>query len=548
MKSTKFKKFLACLLSVVCVTSLFAGCGNTEKETAKESSSTSSQTEEKVTTNTVTEKEEGVTYPLKLDKEVTLTIAMIEEAQLGTQGYKDLSETPFAEEWQRATGVNIKIEQYADGTAMNLMFAGGELPDIIYFNFNSYNGGITKALKDKIIEPLNEYMEYAPDFEAVLNSNESYMKSVTASDGSILGFPFIRGEAELLNSLGFIVRQDFLEQIGEEAPVTADDFYRVLKAFKEELNVEAPFTIFPSYLSSFGFGEGLLTSPFGLPKCDFYVDNDQVNYGYYKQEFKDVLAFMKKLYDEGLLDPNFATQDPTTMRSNIMNGVSGITMDTAGSGLGNALKTMADHPTFNLSGFSSLVAKEGDTAMSCMYDNPVTSYYAVITPTSKNKEVAIKFLNYGYTEEGYKLMNYGIEGENYTMVDGEVVFDKKFTESTDSNAMVGYYRNWSGFPFVQTWLKNTLVEQQIQAKEAWVKADVSKYRLPAVSVAEADSSEYSKIMGDVKTYTFEMAVRFITGLEDLDNFDSVYMTELKKMGVERAIEIMQAAYDEYNAR
>ena len=542
----KFKRMLAGLLAVACTTSLLAGCGSTDdnKPSSSESKSEVSKSEvsKSDSSSAVADDKVTVTYPL--EEEVTLTIAMIEEGQYGAQNFKDISETPFFEEWEKATGVNIVVDQYTDSTAMNLMFAGGELPDIIYFNFASYNGGITKALKDKIIEPLNDYMEYAPDLQALFDSNDVYRKSATTSDGSILGFPFVRGDKRMLNSLGFIVRQDYLDKVGEELPVTVDDFYRVLTKFRDELDLASPFSLMPSYLSTFGLGAGILTSPFDLPKCDFYVEDGKVHYGFYEKELKDVLTFLHKLYDEDLLDKNFATVDTATARANMMNGVSGITIDLAGGGMGTAFTAMQDDPEFDLSGFSSLVAKEGDVAMSCHYDNPVTSYYTVITPQCKNKEAAVAFLNYGYTQAGHDLMNYGIEGVNYTKGEnGEVVYNTELESYS-----VPYHRGWSGFPFVQEAQIDTLLDQQKQAKAAWVVSDVEKYQLPALAIPEEYSSEYSKIMGDVGTFTFEMTVKFINGEVDIDNFETAYLAELKKMGVERAIEIIQIALDEYNSR
>ena len=554
MKNLKFKKLLAGLLVTTCVTGLMTGCGNTANNEESKSSSVVSNVEKtsesKVEESKVEEKETEVTYPLELDKEVTLSFAMWgTAAALSGTDYKGISETPFAEEWQRATGVKVKFEEYADATAMNLMIAGGELPDIIFFNFNQYNGGIAKALDDKVAVALNDYMEFAPDFADVINSNENYRKAVTTSDGSIMGFPLIYGETACLNSLGFQIRKDFLDQIGEELPETADDFYNVLKAFKEELGVEIPFSVYTPYLYSYGLEAGLLTSPFGLPKCDFYVDEDEVHYGYYQQEFKDVLIYLNKLYDEGLMDPNFATVEIDTQRGNMMNGVIGVTMDTRGR-ISAQKQTMIDHPTFDLAGFGSLVAEEGDVAMSCMYGNPVSSYYAVITPACENIEVAMQFLNYGYSEEGHRLMNFGIEGDNYTLVNGEVVYTKEYTEAfaANSNVQKGYHRSWTGFPFVQEFDDRLLIEEQVKAQEAWANADAAKYQLPAITIPETDMSEYTKIMGDVKTYAKEMAVRFISGLEDMDNFEKVYLAELEKMGIEKVLEIVQTAYDEYNSR
>ena len=44
-----------------------------------------------------------------------------------------------------------------------------------------------------------------------------------------------------------------------------------------------------------------------------------------------------------------------------------------------------------------------------------------------------------------------------------------------------------------------------------------------------------------------MAIKFITGEESLDNWDN-YINTLNDMGMEKMLEIRQAAYDRYLAR
>lgn len=118
------------------------------------------------------------------------------------------------------TGVELEIMQLADIDALNLLYASGELPDLIYYS--GYTGGEQKAIKDKIIQPLNDYMQYAPDLQAVMDSNELYKKSNTTMDGDIIGFPFIRGDDYLRTSAGLIIRQDWLDDLNMELPQTPD--------------------------------------------------------------------------------------------------------------------------------------------------------------------------------------------------------------------------------------------------------------------------------------------------------------------------------------
>lgn len=180
--------------------------------------------------------------------------------------------------------------------------------------------------------------------------------------------------------------------------------------------------------------------------------------------------------------------------------------------MGNMFQTMEDDPDFDLNGFGPLVAKDGDMPMSTHYDSPVKRTFYIITPDCSNKEAAVQFLNYGYTKEGSLLFNFGIEGESYTMENDMPTYTELIMHNpeglTKQLAMAQYMRSWS----------------------------------------EADASEYSKLIGDIDTYVGEMTIKYITGLESLDTFETEYLETLKSMGVDRAIELQQEALDDFNAR
>lgn len=74
-----------------------------------------------------------------------------------------------------------------------------------------------------------------------------------------------------------------------------------------------------------------------------------------------------------------------------------------------------------------------------------------------------------------------------------------------------------------------------------------KHMMPRTMLTAEENAEYSKIMNDVKTYVDEMKIKFIVGAEPISKFED-YRAELKKMGIERAIELQQAAFDRYESR
>ena len=71
--------------------------------------------------------------------------------------------------------------------------------------------------------------------------------------------------------------------------------------------------------------------------------------------------------------------------------------------------------------------------------------------------------------------------------------------------------------------------------------------MPPVTPAAEDSQRYASIMNEVNTYVSEKFVKFVMGQESLDNFDA-YVEQIKKMNIEEAVKIQQAALDRYNKR
>ena len=55
-------------------------------------------------------------------------------------------------------------------------------------------------------------------------------------------------------------------------------------------------------------------------------------------------------------------------------------------------------------------------------------------------------------------------------------------------------------------------------------------------------------MAEVTTYMEENSVKFITGVLDIETGWDTYVEELKNLGIERAIEITQAALDRFEER
>ena len=75
---------------------------------------------------------------------------------------------------------------------------------------------------------------------------------------------------------------------------------------------------------------------------------------------------------------------------------------------------------------------------------------------------------------------------------------------------------------------------------------MGKYFYPGATVANEDADTLSSIMNDISQYSETMEEMFITGRKELNETTwEQYVNELRDMGIEKALSMMQKAYDEY---
>jgi putative aldouronate transport system substrate-binding protein len=500
----------------------------------------------------------ATTYPMKTDK----TLTYWAELTGNLVGIKTThQDVPFFAEWQKRTGVPLKFIAPPTNQAkeaLNVMLASGDLPDMIEFNFfKDFPGGPEKAIKDGYILKLNDLIDkHAPNLKKYLKDHPEIDKMVKTDNGSYYAFPFTRGDDSLMVYQGPIVRQDWLDELGIPLPQTIDDWTAMLKAFKEKKGAAAPFTASSKPRVFNEFNSGHFMGAYGVTR-DFYREDGTIKFGPAEKGYKEWLALFRGWYEQGLLDKNIATIDAKAFDANIASGASGATVANTGGGIGKWQPLVeAKDPKAKLVPAPQPVLKKGDMAKFGQRDLPfsVNGGMVAITATSKNAELAVKLLDYGYSEAGNKFFNFGIEGVSYTMVNGVPTYTDLLMKNPDKLApaqMLAQYTrsNYSG-PFVQDKgyiMQYLALQAQKDALTIWAKTDVAKHQLPPITPTPEESSEMAKIMTDVNTLVDEMTLKIILGAEPLDSYEK-YVEKLKSVKLDRAIEIQKAALERFNKR
>ena len=547
------KRMGSILLSSLLTMSLLAGCtGDNEPGNAEPAEGTEPAVQ------ALTE------IPLPITSEpFTIDYWRANDAKL-TASLNNFGDMAAYKEKEKLTGIKVKFTHPPLGQQrdqFNLLISTKELPDVIYYNWADAVGGPEKMIKDGRIIRLNELIDsYAPNLKRIIESDPDVKKQIALDDGTIYMFPLLKLDALKLNATsGLIMRQDWLDKLNLKVPTNIDEWYTVLKAFKEQdpngngKPDELPFTG--------NWGPGNLTklhdfaAAFGVIG-GFQMNGDKVEFGPIQPGYRDFLETMAKWYKEGLIDPEIMTNDGKAFDYKVTSNLAGAYQGGVFSGMGKYFNLMRDtDPNFNVTGVPWPVSPDGTSYATFNLDAKVLSYGEAITASADEEKLKyiVQWMDYNYSEEGSDLFNFGIENDSYVR-DGEGV---KFTETIIDNpngltydqALASYALSIMDGPINQDsrYLDALLFDDGQRAANAeWMKAS-SALTLPPIRLSTDEVTTSTSIMSQVNTYLNETMTAIISGQKPITEFDKMAET-IKSMDIDRAIEVHQAAYDRYQSK
>ncbi|MGI6691425.1 MAG: extracellular solute-binding protein [Christensenellales bacterium] len=443
--------------------------------------------------------------------------------------------------------INIEAVSGADlGQKFNLYLSSGDMPDVMQApNMDIVNQyGMQGAFV-----ALDEHLDTMSNVQAYLNSDEQLKKALTASDGHVYAIseyrPFPNTEPNPL------IRQDWLDNLDLEMPTTIDEWYHVLKAFKEQdangngdPDDEIPFSGFFGGLSKF---KGLLRG-FGII-YDFYPDeNGQYQYWYISDEMREAITWLHKLYNEGLIDADIASNDQTLFDQKFDNNTVGVfdgyffTSVINKNALGATLL-----PGIKLIGAPPIQMADGGYAVSTSL--VALCYYTINAASDKINE-CLKLFDYIWSEEGMLLTTMGIEGETW-ITDGDkgpvytdVILNNP--EGMSGTNALRSYGGLNGMPYIHSPMYRIgLYPEELRemAQNTYdTYAAVAKYNPISLAFTEDETAVNATYLGDINTFVNEMLLKFIYGQEALDGWDA-FVDNVKAMQLNTVLANYQAAYE-----
>ncbi|UUZ97346.1 extracellular solute-binding protein [Paenibacillus sp. P25] len=289
-----------------------------------------------------------------------------------------------------------------------------------------------------------------------------------------------------------------------------------------------------------------------------YLDNGKVTVPYNKPEWKEGLKYLRKLYAEGLIDPQALTQDnnqlkqlgenPDTVILGASSGHNMGSLTTLGAKSGRWLTYVAVPPLKGPNGFQN----------AAYHPYVVANGQYIITKNAKNPEAAFRLADFLFNTPDTTLHWYaGREGTEWRYaekgeigINGKPAIWKRLTpwggvqnvnwSQTGPNYRSSDFRLGEAANPDQP-LEVILYNETKQKMEPY-QMPIDKVMPPVFFTAE-QASEIADLEKTILDYVKEMMARFVTGDSDIDkNWDS-YVKNLDSMNLKRYLEIYQQAYD-----
>ena len=438
-----------------------------------------------------------------------------------------------------------------------LTVSGGDIPDMLSQAARSYPGGLLPGINDGILANIYPYIqECAPDYWRALNISEANVKQATLAEDTMGAMYMLREVGDA--TTGLIIRQDWLDALGMDMPVTYDDFEAVLTAFKNEYSCSSPYllhsglqtaTFFTGGFGTSGFTTGTNTQQY---MQSFYQVDGEVHCSLTEDGFKQYVELMHNWYDKGLIGLDFLSLASVPFTPDYMN-----LWQTSQGGLWHGRADSIDSAASQIVDSGAVVAP-----VAAAVEHPGDTYHFVDThyislntsmafnAESDNLELAIKWMNFWFTEPGAMIFCYGVEGDTYNIDDnGNIQLSEVCTENEmgmPAALILNFLTvegKWPGLQYAS--LENYGTgELAVEAIEAWSKGDDS-YIIPSMDVLPEYLNEYTAIFSDISTYAMESISAFIVGNKDMREWDS-FVSDLDSLGLERCTEIMQETYNDFN--
>ncbi|HWR11562.1 MAG TPA: extracellular solute-binding protein [Rectinemataceae bacterium] len=424
------------------------------------------------------------------------------------------------------TYIYVPEKDYA--AKLNTLIASRTLPDIFWVDGNAIDA--VEFREQGMIAKLDSLLKSdGPDIMAEVGS---ILKNAPLNQGSGI-YGLIPASLDYTSNLS--VRADWLAKLKLKMPTNLDELYKVLAAFtngdpdgngkKDTVGYVGTMANMRTFEHIFGAYGIAVDKP-------YLLKNGTVTTYMKAPAYLDAIKYLRKLYQDGILDPDFVTIPLMSAFEKLWTGRTGIfdfqNVGTTNNWMPGRYTEKNPSPTF---GFTVIAGPGGKGGAIRQY--PRYTYYNCIASSCKNPEKAMEYLNYQYSEEGDRLTYLGIEGLHYEWVDkdnGKYKLLGKFTDQATYRADGSFVYN-KMFPLLNTEVRT--LNKQTREGQAFARDNSIEY--PKIIKNLKATSEYGPQLANITKEAFAQLI------VSKGNIETEYAAFVKRWNEEGGLEFEKEA-------
>ncbi|MDR1531735.1 MAG: extracellular solute-binding protein [Clostridiales bacterium] len=423
------------------------------------------------------------------------------------------------DEIYKRTGVKLEIEAIPGSDfseKQQTMIATNNMPDILYDTYN-----IPDFAASGVFAVVSDYLDIMPNFSALLAETPDFKKLYI--EGNLYYIP-VMGRYIYRFGRSPMIRADLLAETGLSEPETFDDLYALLKAIKDKYpdtyplaNRNGTANLFTCLAYSFGSGNSMYFEP----------DQGKYLFGQAHEEFEPVLEFLANLYAEGLLDPDYAVASSSQWQEKLASGRSSFFFDNP-SFAANFNKALAETDPAMKFAPIPIPASANGPARGLFYEKHDRGA-TTIGASSQNVDIAMRLMDFLYSEEGCDLTNFGLEGRQYTVSDDVYTLDPGIVAEfqTQTDPLRAFYGSIGAGKlglarYIDERAQDAFFDAETKAwYETWSTWTFMGEMVIDPPLTEAENEQAKDIRTAVNTILESEYDKFITGSRPISEFAQV---------------------------
>lgn len=334
-------------------------------------------------------------------------------------GLEDTWTDPVAQMITEKTGVTLKMDYPADSNdnRIELMVATGEYPDFVFAK-----GSVSTLIRnDALIDMSDLIDEYGPNIKKLYGDEYENLR-YSSEDPSIYQLCSDKVQEETLETSGTAQLQwAVLQENQYRVPYTLEEYTQMIRDYMEKYPmINGKPVIGISIVCSDWHWYTMLSNPSGYMNGSAdngqWIVDDEKQEVYYKHAAdgqKEYYKWLNEMYNEGILDPEFATQTHEDFVLKVAEGrVLGL-LDEEWDYTGAEISLRADGQEEHTYAGLPVTIDRSVKCPSLKQQNLAVGWGIGITKSCKDPVRAVRFLNWLCSDEAQILLNWGIEGVDY---------------------------------------------------------------------------------------------------------------------------------------